>query len=220
MKYALLALLLSTFASVSSAVIIGSKDWRPLLAQSGGPGHLFGATWNEINAVFDSNSGECSSAACEIRGTDYSGWTWASISEVDSMLTTFYPEGGLFSGDLDETIAAPATEFSDAIAALGDTLSAPGFAVASGWTRDSSTSDSNKGGLVYLSSTYSFTDPPEALLSKKHLVFPDKTISEASFGIWMYRSVEVSEPAVAAIPALGVLIVLFLCPRLRGRQTT
>ncbi len=78
-------LLLITFLSAAQAIVIGDKDWLKV-------SDTFNYSWNEFDAIFDADTGACDVAGCQLGGLDLTGYTWASSTDVNEVLNSYFTE--------------------------------------------------------------------------------------------------------------------------------
>ncbi len=73
--------------ALADPVVIGDKEWRQVA-------DTIGFTYGEIATVCNAGTGECSGS---IGSVDFSGWTWANVSEVGELFSAITPHqaGGL-----------------------------------------------------------------------------------------------------------------------------
>ena len=79
-------------APISDIVIAGGKEWAQ-------PDLFLSLTWNEINVVCPSLSGGICNGGT-LNGYDMSGWTWASVDDVNALFNVFLIAGGVSGSDL------------------------------------------------------------------------------------------------------------------------
>lgn len=78
-RVALAVLLLTPFVTTAAPIMVGDTEWMQVKETQG-------FSWNNMSGVCDPDTGACSGA---LGSTDLSGWTWASMEQVDSLFSTF-----------------------------------------------------------------------------------------------------------------------------------
>lgn len=74
-----LSLLAVVSADTMAVTVIDGKEWRLLTDTTG-------VSYSQLDSIYDTGTGQLDTGTSTIGSTDFSGWTWASGSEVRSML--------------------------------------------------------------------------------------------------------------------------------------
>lgn len=74
--------LLVILVGSANAAIIGVTEWYEF-------NDTKTISYNDIDTKFDSATGECDQADCTIGGIDFTGWTWASMSDLNSLISSY-----------------------------------------------------------------------------------------------------------------------------------
>lgn len=99
----------------ANAVIVGDKDWLQVTATNY-------VTWEEINDIFDTSTGECDVAGCILEragegpglpSIDLTGYIWASNSEVNELFMVYSGGIGLDSLSENNMVYYPRGEMDD-----------------------------------------------------------------------------------------------------------
>lgn len=178
-------------AGFAATVSVDGKNWRQLTETTG-------LSFNAIANRCPVGGGACS-------GT-LDGWTWATVTEVQSMFQTynsaFAVNGGLSDIDPETNNNAWATAF---LADFNKTLGAPGFfPTVQGWTATLQTSSFAYFGEV----TDSFLAAPSGDRMRTGRT-PISAVGSPLRGVWLYETSPVPLPAGAwlFISAISGLVV-------------
>jgi hypothetical protein len=177
--------LMPVFKQFSDTILIDDKQWyQPYL--------FSGLSWEDINAVCP--AGECAGV---LNGYDMTGWTWASIEDVNALFNHYLAmsDGRRHCGQDNDKMLGPGpgacfergSAWADAFFSDGWRPTSGGTPFGeshvSGWMRDLSQSgESTLGGIVEESQgvfgfDFAFTDSSDSLLG-----------SEQGAGGWFYRN--------------------------------
>lgn len=79
----------SLAAPITDTILVAGKEWAQV--------DLFGGvSWSELNAVCP--AGVCGSGS--VNGFELTGWTWASVNDVNSLFNYYLEGAGVSGGDL------------------------------------------------------------------------------------------------------------------------
>lgn len=216
MKKILLSLVLTVIALPGHAVMIGDKDWRQPVETAGSG--LFSYDNLTSNNVCDAVTGACDGV---YDGVDFTGWTWATNIEVAGLFDDLNvgPDNHF---DTNSSYAETDSTWADEIIHIatepGDTgLFLDTFATnigpdytgfLYGITR-SDISDPNSAYLAHI------LDNPIGLDTAGIVSIPtDHT--DGTFGVWLYKSAPVPEPATLLLFGVGLAGIGFV----RRRKTS
>lgn len=182
--FALLAFLMVSRSGVAM-VIVGDKEWL-------NPDAVGNSSWDEINAV-------CPGGVCvgQLGGVDVSGYTWASIAQVNELFYSFI--GGTAPSDsmlLQEANSDWAPLFFQQFSGQTTQLAT----VTSGWV---STPPIPANDLRYTARVVDFFEPARADIAQTGR-FRSRT---SNFGAWLFRGVD---PVTVPVPPTLALMVLGL----------
>ncbi len=194
----LVVMALAWAGSASSAllppVIVGGTEWlQPLDFTS--------YSWNTLNTVCSETTGACTGS---LGGNDLTGWTWASVSDMNALLNYYIGTAALGLGPSQVTSAADWVTEMLADGFLRTETSAPPFASnwISGRLRTSSTSSSS-----YIGRMGNLTIPPFGTLT---IADTDQTIGKSfstNFaGAWLHRG----DLTTIAVPITDTLTLVGL----------
>jgi hypothetical protein len=187
---------------ITDTVIVGTREWaQPDLFANW-------VNWNDINEICPSSSGSlCGSE--QIGRSDMSGWTWASVEDVNALFNHFLIADG-FSGE--DLLSGPDTYFTfgpiTPVEAFFDagfrpTPYTPPFTRQTlGWTSDRIT---NSYGRIAAA-----RDSLEPFGGHSYSTSIQGGTSLYIEGAWFYRTVDVPLPSTLVL----ILIALTLLPRL------
>ncbi len=94
----IMALAVMTNTVYGDFVTVGERDWRQL-------NETTSKSYNQLDTIFDTTTGQLDTNITAIGEVNFEGWTWASITDVAEMYSTFGdlslgPEGSYMSRTL------------------------------------------------------------------------------------------------------------------------
>lgn len=182
--------MVATAGPAEAGVIIDGKEWRQLTETAG-------FSWNEVATVFPLGGGV---GVGSIGSTDFTGWTWATISEVADLFAFLTPHpGGVFDYEELQSTWAPIVFdlFTPTYADIGSTR-LTGFAA---------TTVPSRNDLAYtpeiLDRPNLFSNLPDHA-NTANVRGVDLVGNVDNPGVWLYRNATpVPEPSSLALFSIG-----------------
>jgi hypothetical protein len=168
--------LMPVFAEVTDIIEVDGKEWlQPLLFRN--------LSWNDIDAVCSHQTGLCSGF---LNGYDITGWTWASVTDVNDLFNYYFGSEILGPGPDTKTLIGPeggsdSRPILDGWVPTGkEGLSSwgPAMRVIYGWTRNALNDGSDQALSAFWGKNYTYEEV---------LVLTTNRIDWKSSG-WIYRA--------------------------------
>jgi hypothetical protein len=172
----------------SAGPIIDGKEWFQ-------PADVTGFSWNDFNAI-------CSSGTCTGQvggnGSDLTGYTWATVDDVNALFNGFIGSPVLSGPDSHAEIGSA---WAPAILMLFDQTSDPNFILAAevrGWLSESVPFNGRIGRVVDAADAVSAVDKADTVLTV------GDNLSTGDLGAWLFREVDGTIPAPATLALFGL----------------
>ncbi len=169
-------------------VTIGDKTWRQLTETTN-------VNWNDLNVIYDTTDGKLD-AGTMAGGHDFTGWTWASETDVAEMFTASH---ATLSIGIQESVYEEDSAWAPNIF-TNFTPTNPGVDNwLGGITRSVSQFESDKVWMPYI------VDFGTGLDLAETDIVGNKTSTSGARGAWLYKSASVPEPGFTTL--LGIALV-------------
>ena len=185
-------------SSGANAVVVGDKDWLQLTSTTGGN------SWNDFDAIFDTATGACDVAICNLGSLDLTEYTWASNYDVDNLFISYHGGAGLPSHTSDSIVYLEPPGLDQFFADFDSNVDEGNII---GWTRGTRFESSLLGDYIgALDCDPGCLDIRDRYLLETHARRDFSPTYWDGFGGWLYKDVN-PIPVPAAVWLFGTALI-------------